>query len=287
MTIEPIENPDDPRLDDYRNVRDPEWIRRRDIFLAEGRRVVERLLTSSRFQVRSLMVTRPALDFLRGVVGSRDVTVYVVERSVLEQVAGARFHQGCVAVGELPVERSPEEVLAPLGGRARRLLVLERVADPDNIGGLFRNARAFGVDAVVLGPGCTHPLYRKAVRTSMGATLDLPFARAGSWPKALASLRAAGFVLIALTPRSEALDIASLGTTRPVPGRVALLLGGEGYGLSEEALAESDLRVRIPMAPGVDSLNVTSAAGIALHRLAHEDRRPAAGSQRSTACTSS
>ncbi len=268
MTIEPIQNADDRRLDDYRNVKDPEWVRRRDIFLAEGRRVLERLLSSSRFDVRSVLVTRPALESLRGAIGSRAVPVYLVERRVLEHVAGVRFHQGCVAVAELPVERSPEEVLTSLGGRARRLLVLERVADPDNIGGLFRNGRAFGVDAVVLGPGCTHPLYRKAARTSMGATLDVPFARAGSWPKELAFLRATGFTLIALTPSPEALDITHLGATRPVPERIALLLGGEGYGLSEESLAESDLRVRIPMAAGVDSLNVASAAGIALHRLA-------------------
>ena len=268
MTIEPIENADDPRLDDYRNVKDPEWIRRRDIFLAEGRRVVERLLISPRFRARSVLVTRPELASLHSTVEACEVPVYLVERRLLEHVAGARFHQGCVAVGELPGDRSPAEVLAPLGGRARRLLVLERVADPDNIGGLFRSGRAFGVDAVVLGPGCTHPLYRKAVRTSMGATLELPFARAGSWLKELAFLRAAGFTLIALTPRPEALDITALGRSRPVPERVALLLGGEGYGLSEEALAEADLQVRIAMAPGVDSINVASAAGIALHRLA-------------------
>jgi len=268
LTIEPIENADDPRLDDYRDVKDPEWIQRRDIFLAEGRRGIELLLSSPRFRVRSVLGTRTALDSLGRALVGQVLPVHQVSREILERVAGARFHQGCVAVGELPEELSPEQVLATLGSRARRLLVLERMADPDNVGGLFRNARAFGVDAVLLGPGCTHPLYRKAIRTSIGATLEIPFARAHGWPKDLASLRAAGFTLIALTPRREALDLAELGATRPVPKRVALLMGGEGYGLSEQALAESDLWVRIPMVAEVDSLNVASAAGIALHRLA-------------------
>ncbi len=229
--------------------------------------MVEQLLASPRFRVRSVLATRAALESLRDAHAARGAPVYLVTRSVLERVAGARFHQGCVAVGELPAALSLDQILATLGTGSRRLVVLERMADPDNVGGLFRNARAFGVDAVLLSPGCTHPLYRKAIRTSMGATLEIPFAHISTWPKGLATLRAAGFTLIALTPRPDALDITALGDTRPIPERIALLLGGEGYGLSEEALTQSQLRVRIAMAPGVDSLNVTSAAGIALHRL--------------------
>lgn len=266
--IESIVNPADARLDDYRNVKDPEWLRRRDIFLAEGRLVVERLLASSRFRVRSVLATEAALRGLRDTLEAHAIPVYVVGREVLQHVSGVRFHQGCVAVGERPSELSSGEVLRTLGGGSRRLLVLERVANPDNVGGLFRNALAFGVDAVLLSPGCTHPLYRKAIRTSMGATLEVPFAATQAWPKDLGSLREAGFTLIALTPGSDALDITAFGNARPIPERAALLVGGEGYGLSEAALAVCDLRVRIAMVPGVDSLNVASAAGIALHRLA-------------------
>ena len=266
--IQSIVDPADARLDDYRNVKDAEWIRRRDIFLAEGRLVVERLLASSRFRVRSLLVTEAALRCLRDALEAHAIPVYVVGREVLKHVSGVRFHQGCVAVGERPSELSSGEVLLTLGGGSHRLLVLERVANPDNMGGLFRNALAFGVDTVLLSPGCTHPLYRKAIRTSMGATLEVPFAGVQAWPKDLGSLRDAGFTLIALTPGSDALDITVFGNARPIPERVALLLGGEGYGLSEAALTVCDLRVRIAMVRGVDSLNVASAAGIALHGLA-------------------
>ena len=144
------------------------------------------------------------------------------------------------------------------------VLALEDVSNPDNVGGVFRNARAFGADAIFLSAGCADPLYRKAIRTSMGASLVTPFAHLPGWADGLAQLRAAGYTLVALTPDPSALDIAHLGAA---PSRVALLLGAEGPGLSAETRAAADLRMQIAMAPGVDSLNVATAAAIALHRL--------------------
>ena len=254
-----ISDAEDRRLDDYRDVRDPEWLRRREIFLAEGRTVVEQLLRNPRFRPRSLLVTESALRQLEPAIGD-GTPIYLVERAILDRVAGIRFHQGCVAAVERPDELSFQALLE----RAqRRWLVLESVSDPDNVGGLFRNARAFGVDTVALGPGCSHPLYRKATRTSMGATLEVPFAKVPKWPDDLQALRARGFTVVALTPDPDALAIDELEP----PRRVALLLGDEGYGLSPAAQAICDVRVRIPMASGADSLNVATAAAIALHRL--------------------
>ncbi len=158
------------------------------------------------------------------------------------------------------------------------MAVLERVADADNVGGVFRNAEAFGVDAVLLSPGCGDPFYRKAIRTSSGATLTVPSATADPWPQAIHELRAAGFAMVALTPDHNAMTIGEFVGTAAARGRVAVLLGTEGDGLTDEVLAAADVRVRIPMhAPrervtGVlDSLNIATAAGIALHRL-HEAR---------------
>jgi len=147
------------------------------------------------------------------------------------------------------------------------LVVLERMSNPDNVGGVFRNALAFGAGAVFLSPGTADPLYRKAIRVSAGAVVALPFARLTDWPRGLGRLREAGYTLLALTPRAEAGPIGALGDGNPGPARVALLLGTEGRGLSSEALAMADLHVRIPMAPEMDSLNVATAGAIALHWL--------------------
>jgi tRNA G18 (ribose-2'-O)-methylase SpoU len=135
------------------------------------------------------------------------------------------------------------------------------------VGGVFRNARAFGADAIFLSAGCADPLYRKAIRTSMGASLVTPFARLPDWAAALARLRKAGYTLVALTPDPFALDIATLGVGAPIPSRVALLLGAEGPGLSTATRGAADLQMQIAMVPGVDSLNVATAAAIALHHL--------------------
>jgi tRNA G18 (ribose-2'-O)-methylase SpoU len=146
------------------------------------------------------------------------------------------------------------------------VLVLAEVADPDNVGALFRDARAFGAAAVLLTPGTGDPLYPKAIRTSMGAVLTVPFARLSDWPSDIGWLRSAGYTALALTP-AGAIDLESLGTSRPVPARVALLAGNEGAGLGDRAIAAADLTVRIAVTPGTDSLNVAVAAGVVLHWL--------------------
>ena len=265
----PIADVADPRLDDYRNIPDPELLRERGIFIAEGRHVVRRLLESTRFRTRSLLLTSPAHTSLEDVLAHKsDVPVYVVGPDVMNAVAGFHIHRGCLAVGERPQHVPWRNLVRD----ARLVVVLERVSNADNVGGIFRNAAAFGVEAVLLGPACADPLYRKTIRTSMAASLRVPFARFDEWPADLQHLRASGFTLIALAPGVEqpfsAADVAQ-------PERAAFLLGHEGEGLSREALEAADVRARIRMTDGVDSLNVATAAAIALYEWSRRQNRNA------------
>ena len=227
--------------------------------------VVRRLLEASRFRTRSLLSTRRALDDLLAVLaGQHSPCVYEASTETIRVIVGFKFHRGCLALGERGRPTAAHEVVAPAGPRI--VLALEELADPDNVGAVFRNAAAFGAAGVLLSPGCADPLYRKAIRVSMGATLSTPFART-EWADGLAALRGAGYTLVALTPDRHAGAIDALAA-RGVPSRrLALIVGAEGAGLSQESQAAADLRVRIPMAPGTDSLNVATACGIALHRL--------------------
>lgn len=246
-----ITDPDDPRLADYRGLRDPAtrvaYEREHGVFVVEGVLAIAALLASP-YEVRSLLVT-PAM---RPRLGDTDAPVHVAEHEVLAAVAGFDVHRGALAVAIRPAPREPEEVLRD----ARAVLALERVNDHENAGALFRVARALGADAVLLDEETCDPLYRRAVRVSLGHVLHVPFARG----PLMASLR--GFTTIALTPSGDDL----VDDVEP-PGRVALLVGAEGPGLRPETIAAADRRVRIAMRPGVDSLNVATAAAIALHRL--------------------
>ena len=261
---------DDPRLDDFRIVSDPALMRERGLFVAEGRLAVERLL-ASRFRTHALLVIDGALDVLEPALaagregGGPDV--YVADSAQLRLVTGFRFHRGCLALGERPrAERQDAEL--PPAAPGRPLVVLEGVSDPDNVGSIFRNAAAFGAVGVVLSPTCADPLYRKAIRTSMGTTLQLPFRVAGEWPDVLARVRAAGSRVIALTPLEPATEIeAFVRRVRGSTARLVLLLGNEGDGISRDALDLCDERVRIGIEPAVDSLNVAHAAAIALQRI--------------------
>jgi tRNA G18 (ribose-2'-O)-methylase SpoU len=184
----------------------------------------------------------------------------------MNAVGGFNLHRGCLALAERPSRPS----WAELAGRATRLVVLEAVGDADNVGAIFRCAAAFGAGAVLLGPSCADPLYRKAIRTSMAATLSVPFARAEPWPDALAALAAMQWNVVGLTPRADApplWEAAAAGRRR----RVALVVGHEGDGLSPSALRACTALARIPMAPGVESLNVAVSVGVALYELT---RRP-------------
>ncbi len=256
-----VDDPTDPRLDDFRNVPDPELIRRRGIFVAEGRFVVERLLTKSPLVARALMLTEPARESMMEVIAARtDVPTYVVPQPVMDSVVGFHIHRGCLAIGEYPRPRPWQEVVAG----ARTVLVLERIANADNVGGLFRSAAAFGADSMLLDRATTDPLYRKAIRTSMGAALVVPFARLEPWPAALGELRARGFAVVGLTPAPSAPTIRE--TARAIGDRpVALVLGHEHEGLSAHALAVCESCARIAVTSKVDSLNVATAAAIALY----------------------
>jgi tRNA G18 (ribose-2'-O)-methylase SpoU len=267
VLIEQLDDPLDPRLADYRDLKDPRLRLDHGLFVAESREVVRRLLSCGRFRTRSILVTPSGLDGLRDLLESRDHTVRIllVPPALVGRIVGFNFHRGCLAVGERGVEPSPGSLLEPAGRRL--LLVLDGVTDPDNVGAIFRNAMAFGADAVLLSPACADPLYRKAIRVSIGGSLSVPFARLGGWPGSLRGLREGGYTVFALTPRAGATDLADFGPARPAPARLALLLGAEGSGLSAAARAAADALIRIAMAPGADSLNVATACGIALHRL--------------------
>ena len=278
--VETIEDPEDPRLADYREIRDAERRRRDGTFIAEGRQVVRRLLSAGRYRVRSALVTPPALHALGEALAAAGVPTYLVRQDVVEAVVGMEFHHGCLAAGERGAEPTAEAVLAEV--LSERLVVLEGLGDSSNVGALFRNALAFGVGAAFLAPGTADPLYRKAIRVSSGATVALPFARLADWPRDLGRLRDAGYTVLALTPRADAVDIGELGAGRPLPARLALLLGTEGRGLSAEALAAADLLVRIPMAPEMDSLNVAAAGAVALHWLSRIKSSASAARRRRT-----
>jgi tRNA G18 (ribose-2'-O)-methylase SpoU len=263
--IQPIDRLDDPRIAPYARVGDPAWLRNHGLFVAEGRLVARRLFESHRFEVDSVLVTPAALAALQDIL-PEDVPAYVAEQALLNSITGFNFHRGCLALVRRPASADvlPSDVVSPLRG-AHRLVALEGIGNPDNIGGIFRTAAAFGVDAVLLDPASGDPLYRKAIRTSMGAALQIPFARLEPWPEGLDLFKRDGFRIIALTPRADANHINEAAVT--LPSRWVLLAGAEGPGLSDAALAAADVHARIPIAETVDSLNVTVAVGIALSRL--------------------
>lgn len=269
MPLVRLERLDDPRIAEYRDVPDPVLIRARGLFVAEGRLVVRRLVEGGRHAVRSLLLSEASYlalaPTLRPLVP--DVPIYLCALEQFRALTGLHFHRGCLAL----VERPAETDLLDLVQRALLLVVLEGVTNADNVGGVFRSAAAFGADGVLLSPSCCDPLYRKAIRTSMAATLAVPFCRPADWPGGLATLRRHGFCLVALTPRAPSETLDSFAS-RPRPDRLALLVGAEGGGLSDAAMAAAHYRVTIPIRRNVDSLNLSVAAGIALSRLTRIDR---------------
>ncbi len=264
MAVERIDNVDDPRLAGYHALPAHDANRRATCFVAETREVVRQLLGSSRFAVQSVLLTEVARLALADHLERRpEVPVYVAPLAVLKRVVGFDFHRGCLALGDRGADPSLGDVLA---AAPRRLVLVEDASNPDNVGGVLRVARALGGDAVLLSSGCCDPLYRKAVRVSMGAAFAVPWARVTEWEAALARLRSAGYTLIALTPRGHT-DVAAVGAAVPLPAHAALVVGAEGAGLRATTLDVADLRVRIPMADGVDSLNLVTACAVALDRL--------------------
>jgi tRNA G18 (ribose-2'-O)-methylase SpoU len=247
---------DDPRLADFRDLtvadRRPDRPGGRGLVIAEGITVVRRLLDSP-YPPRAVFGVLAKISELAADIAA---PCYAGSAELLAQVVGFHLNRGVLATADrAPVPSAPE-----LMAGSQHLAVLEGVNDHENLGALFRNAAALGVDAVLLGPGCADPLYRRSVRVSMGHVLRVPFAPLQPWLAGLEALRAAGFRVVALSPAPDALPLVEAGLGA---GRVAWLLGAEGPGLSAEALAAADLVVRIPMAPGVDSLNIAAAAAIA------------------------
>lgn len=256
-----IADADDARLAPYRTLRAHDRRERDGLFVAETREVVVQLLAGRRFTPHSVLTTEAALTALEPALAEHpDLPVLVAPLAVVKDVVGFDFHRGCLALG---TRRAPCTLDALLAARPRRLVVLEDVSNPDNVGGVFRSAHALGAGAVVCGGATSDPLYRKVVRVSMGAVLHLRYATVDDTAAALERLRADGVAVLALVSR----DGDDLATLTP-PARCALVVGNEGTGLSAEARAAADRRVRIAMTPGVDSLNAAVACAIALHRLA-------------------
>lgn len=266
-TLIPIDDPDDERVADFVRLKDPDLRRRRsagggegNFFVAEGALVIRALLRSP-YPLRSLLLTPLRWHGLRDALEGLDVTVHLAGQDVVNAVSGFPLHRGALASADRLPLPDPVELCRGLS----TVLVTEGVNDHENLGALFRNAAAFGVGAVLLDPSSCDPLYRRSVRVSMGHVLHVPFTRLPAGTEGLGMLRDLGFEVLALTPAPDAVDLRSLPSSNDRPR--AVLIGAEGPGLSAAALAAADVRVRIAMRPGVDSLNVSTAAAIALHAL--------------------
>jgi tRNA G18 (ribose-2'-O)-methylase SpoU len=261
-----IADPADPRLDDFRDLnsldRRPDLPSGKGLVIAEGVLVVQRML-ASRFTPHALLGTARRHDELAEDLAESPVPYYRVSAEVMAEAVGFHLNRGVLAAAR----RAPELAVADVIDGARTIAVLEGVNDHENLGSVFRNAAGLDVDAVVFGAGCADPLYRRAVRVSMGHALLVPFAKADSWPGDLKTLRDNGFRLLSMTPDAGAQSLA-----QAVPAlagqRVAILVGAEGPGLRESTMRASDVRVRIPMTRGTDSLNVATAAALAFYERA-------------------
>ncbi|MCW2609512.1 MAG: hypothetical protein JWM15_758 [Cryptosporangiaceae bacterium] len=268
MNVDHITDPDDPRLADYRCLTDVDlrvaFEPPHGLFVAEGELVLRRAVAAG-YELRSVLVDAKRVAQVADAIAAQpDVPVYAAAPAVLQATTGFHVHRGILA----SVRRRPVAQVADLLAASRRLAVLEDVNNHTNLGAIFRGAAALGIDGVLLSPSCADPLYRRSVRVSMGEVFAVPYARADSWPGALADVRAAGFSVLAMTPAEDAVALDRLSAADRA--RPALLLGAEGPGLSRGALTASDVAVRIPMRRGVDSLNVAAAAAVAFWEICRE-----------------
>lgn len=256
-----VDDPADPRLADYRDLRDVQLRRALEaehgLFLAEGEKVVRRAVEGG-FTPRSFLMAPRWLDGLADVLETSDAPCYVISEALAEEVTGFHVHRGALA----SLHRRPDRPLDEVLDGARFVLVLEDLVDHANVGAAFRSGAALGVDAVLLGPRCADPLYRRAVKVAMGAVFALPWTRVPDWYDALPALSERGFTTVALTlaPDAVPLEEAVAGLDR-----VALVLGSEGHGLTARWEESADRRAIIPMAAGIDSLNVAAAAAVACY----------------------
>lgn len=264
-----IDRPDDPRIEAYASIRERDLVGRGGRFIAEGETVLAVLLRQKLHAVESLFILDKRLPFLADLLAllPGDVPLYTASRAVMDAIAGFPIHRGVLAVG---LRREHGEVSGFLNALPRQAVVvaLAGLANHDNVGGIFRNAAAFGASAVLLDDASCDPLYRKAIRVSVGGCLAVPFFRTGPVHALIDLLAGAGFTVLALSPRGA----ETLSALAP-PARAALLLGTEGPGLPDDVLARCRT-VSIPMHGAFDSLNVATTSGIALHHLTqHEGRR--------------
>ncbi|HZC16997.1 MAG TPA: RNA methyltransferase [Caulobacteraceae bacterium] len=269
-TVTPIDDPEDPRIAPYARVRERDLVGRRGEFIAEGEVVLRVLLGPlSRCHATSLLVAEKRVERLAPLIETLppEVPVYAAGQAVMDAIVGFHIHRGIMAHGLRPADSGAEALLNGLGPRAL-VLALFGISNHDNMGGLFRNAAAFGADAVLLDGSCCDPLYRKAIRVSVGAALSVPFARLQAGEDPLAILERARFTALALSPAG---DEPLAGLRRPE--RAAVLLGAEGGGLPDVVLGRART-LAIPMAQGWDSLNVAAASAVVLHEVT---RGPGAG----------
>jgi tRNA G18 (ribose-2'-O)-methylase SpoU len=277
-----IDDFDDPLIAEYRNLKDSQLIADHHHFIVEGRGNLLVLLEESRFAPDSILLSERTYASLREELEALapSCPVYVAGQKVMDQIVGFPIHRGCLAAVERGGVRDPMELAREALEResAPRIVVLEGLTNHDNVGGIFRNAMCLGGRAVLLCPRCCDPLYRKAIRTSMGGSLVVPYARATNLTQMLDGLKALGFEILALDPAEEGVDLSRIDAR--ATGPVALLFGTEGKGLSDEALGRADRRVRVAMEPGTDSLNVSVTAAIALHALRIQDGGSVDGSSK-------
>jgi tRNA G18 (ribose-2'-O)-methylase SpoU len=257
-----ISDPDDPRIEAYRAVKERDLLGRQHRFIAEGEVVLRVLLRQSRFKIESLLLGEGRVEGLNDALHSlpTGVPVYIANRQVMDAIVGFPIHRGILAIARRPVMPPVEALLAGLPEKAL-VVVMVGLANHDNVGGIFRNAAAFGAGAVLLDQETCDPLYRKAIRVSVGGALAVPFTRVPSVGVLVQALEEASFEVIALSPSGKEV----LSEVQPAR-RTALLLGAEGPGLPPDLMARTRT-VSIPMSGGFDSLNVATTSGIALHHL--------------------
>lgn len=261
--IIPVDDPADPRLDDFIRLKDLNLRKKleteRGLYLAEGSVVISRALAAGH-RARAMLVCQSRLDDCRELpIG--DAPLYVAPDDMLERVTGYDVHRGAIASMNRPALPDLDEVL----DGARRVVILEDLTNHTNVGAIIRSVAALGADAVLVTPHCADPLYRRSIRVSMGTVFQVPWTRIIPWPQGIDRLRDAGFTVVGLEPTDDSVNIADFSSS--VPDRVALILGTEGDGLASTTRGLADVRVRIPMAMGVSSLNVASAAALAIWEL--------------------
>lgn len=263
MPVIEISDLSDPRLADYSHLTDVALKKARGtehgLYLAESALVLERALGAGH-QPRSVLALGGTVDEAVALVGD-DVTVFSGPGELLAELTGYILHRGLIASMHRPALPDPDDLLAS----ARRIVILENVADPTNVGAIFRSAGAIGADAILVTPRCSDPFYRRAIRVSMGTVLQVPWTRTGDWASTRALLARHGFHVAALALSADAVSLRDFdGTSHE---RLALVLGAEGPGLTDEALAAADTVVQIPMKHGIDSLNVAAASAVAMWAL--------------------